>query len=257
MYSLICGSVGCGRYDEAHAQEHYQQTGHAFAMDLNDQHIWDYEGDNYVHRLLQDKSNGKLVELPAAFSSTRSNNHDMEDLPWEKVEKMSYEYSTLITSQLDSQRLYFEEQIDRAADKAAKAAAAEAAANEAALHASCRMLEIESSHSRTLDETLPGLEKEKARLERRAEKAEQLARQMRKDAQEKEAMNESLLQRVKLLQAQVEELARSKSEAEETNRDLMAYVSCIEKLKDAGEDVQEGTVIVGEAPGKKKKKGKK
>jgi BRCA1-associated protein len=32
-------------------------------MDLKRQHVWDYVGDNYVHRLIQNKSDGKLVEL--------------------------------------------------------------------------------------------------------------------------------------------------------------------------------------------------
>ena len=32
-------------------------------MDLKRQHVWDYIGDNYVHRLIQNKSDGKLVEL--------------------------------------------------------------------------------------------------------------------------------------------------------------------------------------------------
>jgi hypothetical protein len=32
-------------------------------MDLKRQHVWDYVGDNYVHRLIQNKGDGKLVEL--------------------------------------------------------------------------------------------------------------------------------------------------------------------------------------------------
>ena len=228
-------------------------------MDLSDEHIWDYDGDNYVHKLLQDKSNGKLMELPSA-SSHHTHDHDpSSDLPWEKAQKMSYEYTTLITSQLESQRLYFEEQIERAVDKATRAAVAEAAASEASAHATSRMLELESSHSALLDETLPALERTKTRAEARASKADTLFRQMRKEAQEQGVMNESLLERVRLLQGQVEELMKGKSEVEETNRDLMGYISCIEKLKDAGEDVQQGTVVVAEAPaaGKKKKRGGK
>ena len=227
-------------------------------MDLSDEHIWDYDGDNYVHKLLQDKSNGKLMELPSA-SSHHTHDHDPADLPWEKAQKMSYEYTTLITSQLDSQRLYFEEQIERAVDKATRAAAAEAAASEASANATSRMLELESSHSTLLDETLPAMERTKTRAEARASRADSLFRQMRKEAQEQGAMNESLLERVRLLQGQVEELMKGKSEVEETNRDLMGYISCMEKLRDAGDDVQQGTVVVAEAPaaGKKKKRGGK
>src|SRR5690606_27533458 len=53
---LICGNIGCGRYDEAHAFSHYKETSHAYAMDIDTQRIWDYASDNYVHRLLQSKS---------------------------------------------------------------------------------------------------------------------------------------------------------------------------------------------------------
>lgn len=254
--SLICGNVGCGRYDEGHAQIHYKLTSHAFAMDLTDQHIWDYAGDNYVHRLLQDKSNGKLVELPSR--SSRITNVDVEDPHGEKIDKMSHEYTTLLSSQLDSQRLYFQEQLDRAADKAAKAnALAESASHDLSL-LTARTNELESSHTTILTETLPTLEKEKTRAERRAEKADALFRSMRKEAQEKTVLNESLLERVKWLQGQVEELTRGKSEVEETNRDLMGYISCMERLKGAGEEIEQGTVGVVEAPaGGRKKKGRK
>ncbi|KAI5298735.1 hypothetical protein KEM56_003818, partial [Ascosphaera pollenicola] len=44
---LICGNVGCGRYDEAHAISHFRETGHAFAMDMSTQRVWDYVGDGY------------------------------------------------------------------------------------------------------------------------------------------------------------------------------------------------------------------
>lgn len=254
LHSLICGNVGCGRYDEAHAQEHFKQTSHAFAMDQTDQHIWDYAGDNYVHRLLQDKSNGKLVELPSAHSSSlRSSNNYVSDLDGEKIDKMSHEYTTLLSSQLDSQRLYFQEQLDRAADKAAKANAAAEAASQEVQIAIARAQELEASHHTILEETLPALEKEKGRAERRAEKADALFRQIRKDAQEKEVMNDSLLERVKWLQSQVEELTKGKSEVEETNRDLMGYISCMERLKNAGEDIEQGTVTVADAPVRKKK----
>lgn len=59
---LICGNVGCGRYDGAHAFAHYKETAHAFAMDLSTQRVWDYVGDAYVHRIIQSKTDGKLVE---------------------------------------------------------------------------------------------------------------------------------------------------------------------------------------------------
>lgn len=61
---LICGYVGCGRYQGAHAYKHYRETEHIYALDITSQRVWDYVGDGYVHRLLQNMADGKLVELP-------------------------------------------------------------------------------------------------------------------------------------------------------------------------------------------------
>lgn len=34
------------------------------SMELQSQRVWDYVGDGYVHRLIQNARDGKLVELP-------------------------------------------------------------------------------------------------------------------------------------------------------------------------------------------------
>lgn len=58
---LICGHVGCGRYDQSHAFDHYQDTYHCYAMGLGQNRVWDYVSDHWVDRLLQNKD-GKMVE---------------------------------------------------------------------------------------------------------------------------------------------------------------------------------------------------
>ena len=60
---LICGHVGCGRFSNKHAEAHFEETGHTFAYELETQRVWDYAGDQYVHRLIQSKTDGKLVEV--------------------------------------------------------------------------------------------------------------------------------------------------------------------------------------------------
>ncbi|OLY80484.1 RING finger protein ETP1 [Smittium mucronatum] len=67
---LICGNVGCGRYNYGHAHAHYLETGHIYSMDLDSQRVWDYVGDGYVHRILLNRSDGKLVELSDPNSET-------------------------------------------------------------------------------------------------------------------------------------------------------------------------------------------
>ena len=92
---LICGHVGCGRYVAGHAFHHFTLTQHCYSMQLGNNRVWDYAGvttedmklrsvgilrifqdsrdahfesphylgDNYVHRLVQNKSDGKLIEV--------------------------------------------------------------------------------------------------------------------------------------------------------------------------------------------------
>jgi BRCA1-associated protein len=72
---LICGHIGCGRYNDAHAYHHYMETNHLYALELETQRVWDYAGDGYVHRLIQNTIDGKLVELPGA------NNDDNQRVP--------------------------------------------------------------------------------------------------------------------------------------------------------------------------------
>lgn len=256
---LICGNIGCGRYDEAHAFAHFKETSHAFAMDLSTQRVWDYVSDAYVHRIIQSKTDGKLVELPAADNSALDPPDWTDAVPREKLENMSVEYTHLLTSQLESQRAYFEEIVERAADKASKASAGASAALEAAEKATRQLKELQLRYDALSKDNVPGLEKDKDRAERRAEKFETLARKMEKEWREEKAMNENLVQRVELLSEEVAKLKAENADLNEQNRDLTFFISGSEKLKDQGEDVVEGTISVPEqssSSSSKRNKGK-
>ncbi|KAF1991755.1 hypothetical protein K402DRAFT_69158 [Aulographum hederae CBS 113979] len=263
---LICGNTGCGRYDAAHAFAHYEATSHCYAMDVATQHVWDYAGDGYVHRLVQNKADGKLVDLPSAAlngGNGAMTGFGSDTMPREKVEAMGVEYTYLLTSQLESQRKYYDDQLERAVDKAAKAAASadKAATNLEAMEAKFADLraDYEAEHSSKKD-----LEKDVARLERRVEKAETLARKLGNDWREEKSINEGLIEKNKYLNGQLDELKvrvgkleEEKAELEDTNRDLNFFISGsakMQELQEAGEDVVDGTVEVGS---KKKRKGKK
>jgi BRCA1-associated protein len=60
---LVCGNIGCGRYERGHAYDHFRLTQHTYSMQLGSNRVWDYAGDNYVHRLIQNKTDGKLVRF--------------------------------------------------------------------------------------------------------------------------------------------------------------------------------------------------
>jgi BRCA1-associated protein len=266
---LICGNIGCGRYDEAHAFAHYETTSHTYAMDVVTQHVWDYAGDGYVHRLIQNKADGKLVDLPASTGLPPSmTGYANDTVPREKLDNMGAEYAYLLTSQLESQRQYFEEQVERAADKAAKAAAsADAAARSAsalATHVAALEARIETTTA-----SLAAAEKDAQRNAARAASAQDLARSMTRSYKEEQTMNEALLTRIKHLETRLQDaetriqsVEGEKRELEEQNRDLSFFISGQEKLKSMQDNevmgLEEGEVEAGFLEvGKDEKKGKR
>ena len=249
---LICGNVGCGRYDAAHAFGHYEQSSHCFAMELSTQRVWDYARDGYVHRIAQDKVDGKLVELPS--TPTRDTHQpsfpddDFDDfVPREKLDNIGREYTHLLTTQLDSQRMYFEEKIERAADKTLEATRAAEKAMEASTLATQQLTSLQLAHEALTQGRIPTLERECERATRRADKFEAMARKLEREWREEKAMGGNLLEKVKGLGDELQMLRAEKKELEEQNRDLSFFISGGEKLKAvAGEgmeaDIREGTV---------------
>ncbi|KAF7139943.1 hypothetical protein RHSIM_Rhsim06G0183400 [Rhododendron simsii] len=60
---VICGFVGCGRYQEKHVVLHWEDTQHCFSLELESQQVWDYDGHIYVHRSNQSKADGKSAKM--------------------------------------------------------------------------------------------------------------------------------------------------------------------------------------------------
>ncbi|KAL6333921.1 hypothetical protein AAG906_039333 [Vitis piasezkii] len=120
---VLCGFVGCGRYKEGHAIRHWKETQHCYSLELETQRVWDYVGDNYVHRLIQSKTDGKLVELNAhcAHADHGCGSCDCSDdagiseaLLNSRVEAIVNEYSDLLTTQLENQKLEISEAVEKA-----------------------------------------------------------------------------------------------------------------------------------------------
>lgn len=253
---LICGNIGCGRYDAAHAYAHYEQTFHSYAMDVSTQRVWDYAGDGYVHRLIQNKTDGKLVELtpPLDDSANLASTSGAEDyVPREKLDNIGMEYTHLLTSQLDSQRLYFEEKLEQAADKASDATVTAEKAAESALQAAKQLLKLQDAYDSLSKDVIPTLERDKARAERKAEKFEGMARKLEKEWREEKAMNGSLMERIDFMSNELKQLKEANIDLNEQNRDLSFFISSQEKLKDHTEDIREGTISIPDPPVPKKK----
>jgi BRCA1-associated protein len=103
---LTCGNVGCGRYVNAHARTHFEESNHTYSMEIETQRVWDYSGDGYVHRIVSNKADGKLVEIP--HPEEKKMTELVEAQFNSKLDAILMEYNELLTQQLSSQRLYFE-----------------------------------------------------------------------------------------------------------------------------------------------------
>ncbi|KAK1420971.1 hypothetical protein QVD17_22980 [Tagetes erecta] len=109
---LICGFVGCGRYEKGHAIEHYRQAQHCYSLELETQQIWDYVGDKYVHRLNQSKVGSKSI-VTDHHSSEGDCGDKVDDefggaLFSSKVDTIVDEYNFLLTTQMETQRQHYE-----------------------------------------------------------------------------------------------------------------------------------------------------
>jgi BRCA1-associated protein len=104
----------------SHAWTHYNETLHAYALCTETQHVWDFAGQGYVHRLLQNKEDGKLVEVNDPTNTTsqeRSLSPGLTEaqegeVVHRKLESFASQYYTLLKSQLEQQRIYYEGRLE-------------------------------------------------------------------------------------------------------------------------------------------------
>ncbi|KAB8299867.1 hypothetical protein EYC80_000113 [Monilinia laxa] len=271
---LICGNVGCGRYKGGHAKEHWKDSAHNFALEIETQHVWDYAGDIWVHRLIRDKGdNSKVIELPS--SRSRAHNAPAQDtdmVPREKLDNAGLEFTHLLTSQLESQRVYFEELVGKAVAKASAASEKAVLASRDAESALMKLGVLERAYAQLMTETVPNLERDLERERKRAEKAQEIARGVGKSLREEKKVSEGLMERIGFVnegfrrkEEEVRGLAVECEELREANRDLMVMISGREKIREMEEmgelgegEAEQAGVSVGEGKkGKGKGRGKR
>jgi len=108
------------RFYTSHASQHYEETLHAYALDTETQHCFDFAGNGYIHRIVQNKDDGKLVEIndPNNTSSQeRSTTPGLSDtqegeVVHRKLEGFASQYYTLLKSQLEQQRTFYEGRLE-------------------------------------------------------------------------------------------------------------------------------------------------
>ncbi|RWS16405.1 brca1-associated protein-like protein [Dinothrombium tinctorium] len=236
---LVCGHIGCGRYVEGHAYNHYCETQHTYAMQLGmNNRVWDYAGDNYVHRLLQNKSDGKPVEVEC----------DNQRINDEKIDAVQLEYTYLLTNQLESQRHYYEETIARIEKEAREQ-----------IEDIIDKSKIVSEEKEKLESKYSAIAKEKQAMEK---KLNQLATKLNKvvaELEEEKEINKCLRENQSLwnqklqesetqLKLLVEKKDKEVKDLQEQVRDLMFYLEAQQKLKDVSnvsrEEIESGHIVV-------------
>ncbi|EJU03610.1 zf-UBP-domain-containing protein [Dacryopinax primogenitus] len=257
---LICGNLGCGRYAQAHAAAHYQHTRHAFALEVETQRVWDYEGDVYVHRLIRNRVDGKVVELagPGPLGSStggagaggvgagmgqeeekekgKGKGPGEEDaLVAEKMEAMGIEYGLLLSAQLETQRTWYEEKLGEVERRLLEVMQHEGREAERAREgdAECEGAE-KKEREKEREEGRAKLEAEihaREKAQHRATQAQHLARTLQTDLLAERAVSSGLLANLSLLRGREAEHAKEKQgwerrerELEEELRDLMIFL---------------------------------
>lgn len=247
---LVCGNIGCSRYDpQQHSLKHFVDTGHCFAMELDTTRVWDYASDSYIHRLVANESDGKLVELPgkdeAGLGSAKALNSNAD-----KVDAVGLEYSQLLISHLASQREYYEALL---LQKNPLADTKRRTSSSYLDHVSQQTLqtqinELSLKMSQLTQETLPSL---RQKITAKNERIVALSH----DLDTANAFNEALSRKVDHLEAETVTLTKALKEAGSENTslkeqvtDLMFFLDSSEKFKHELDDAKNGTIVVQQKP---------
>ena len=184
----------------SHARQHYHDTLHAYALCTETQHVWDFAGNGYVHRLLQNKDDGKLVEVSDPSNTTsheRSSSPGLsgaqeEQVVHRKLEGFASQYYTLLKSQLEQQRIFYEGRLEE-----------------------IRREHARQNHTRVVStaDWIAALRQEHHQLSQRLGSVQAKCRRVRDDVAFVQSLNESLEANRGPLRAQVEMAQRDRVEA--------------------------------------------
>lgn len=235
---LICGHIGCGRYVSRHAYKHFEETQHTYAMQLTNHRVWDYAGDNYVHRLVASKTDGKMVQFECEGDTCQD----------EKIDALQLEYSYLLTSQLESQRIFWENKIVHLEKETA----------EEINNMKAKFKET-LERCDNLEQRLGEISKEKQSLEKKCTQLNSRVVKLSQELKEEQEMNRCLRANQMQLQAQLAEEERKGKEScdrkdlvitelQEQLRDVMFYLETQQKIEhlssEARSEIQEGHINI-------------
>lgn len=218
--------------------------------------MWDYAGDGYVHRLIQNKTDGKLVELPSAASSMGSNPRDSglgpgpsDTLTAEKIEAIGIEYSYLLTSQLESQRSYYEEQMGELKTQVNELKGLVDRLNREFEKQRSASKDQEEERKKERDTEISEVIKDKVRAESRADKMTQLARKLEKELREERAVSKGLMDNLGKMKEKVERAGAEKQQYDNKVQDLEDQLRDVMFYLEAKTKIEQGDGLEAEAAG--------
>jgi BRCA1-associated protein len=97
---IICGFIGCspGGPASGHTKEHYEQTKHIYAIEVDSKSVYDFARGSFVHRLLQNMMDGKIIEHNAEGQPEGDNKKMYYGDFGKKIDNITYEYNTLLST---------------------------------------------------------------------------------------------------------------------------------------------------------------
>ncbi|XP_055822717.1 BRAP2 RING ZnF UBP domain-containing protein 1 [Solanum dulcamara] len=233
---LICGFVGCGRYEKKHAIKHWTDAAHHYSLELETQQIWDYVGDKYVHRLNQSKGDSKLVTVDSRCTAAEgecTSCGDDEDSRFSgalfssKVDSIVDEYNNLLASQLETQRQHYESLLAEA--RSGKESSISRAVEKAVFS---KMNDLQAKIEMYTEETKSVAERNQVLL-----KIQELSQTKYRETAERERL---------LLKSKDEK----KLDLKEQIRDLKVYVGAQRKLSNVGISDGKGGTVLSVGPNK-------
>jgi len=237
---LVCGIVGCGRYDKQHASDHFMSTGHNYTMSLSNNRVWDYQNDVFVHRLFQtsgvsenEANEGKLVEKQMVINE----NCCSSEKPIEKqILELEMQCMQVLSQQLDTQRQYWEARLQEEKQEW----------QTKQLSLSSNRITNETQ-TETSSDTLGSVSVE-TDLKKELIKVKTVYSKCAKQLQDEKAVSKALTENLTITQKERDGMKEQMRNLEELNRDLTFHFQA-----QSNEAIQEATVL-NVSPNKEKSK---
>lgn len=161
----------------------------------------------------------------------------------EKLEAIGIEYSYLLTSQLESQRQFYEDKLDQF-----QAQLTSLTGELASLSHKAKQVEQLATRTSTLERDNEMLRREKDKSDKKAEKATELARTLQRDLHSEREISKGLMEKLDKTRESEAELKVQVADLQEQVGDLMFFVQARDKLDQEGGEAQGGDVELRPKP---------